>query len=349
MFLKESEMKKRQIGIFGVSIIVLAVFGLVFASCSKKDESKKYTIRFGHDTSVDTPTNKACVKFKEIVEKDSDGRITVTIFPGAQLGSAKDMFEQVRMGDLEMSLAATTHLSPTIPKFYVLDLFNLFDNVEHARKVMDGPAGDALLKEMGNFNLVGLGFREFGFRNFSNSQRPLLKIEDFKGLRIRGYNPIQVKAWSSTGATLTTVNWTELFTALSQKLVDGQECAIKHLFDNRFHEVQKYISLTEHTYTTAAWYINKDFWNEKMTEADREIVSKARNEIIAYERDLTLKAEKDALQKIKEYGCEINEVSLDTKHQLAKTLNDAVREDIIAKCGREIYDLFMTEIKKARS
>lgn len=334
--------------IIGIMLIVLLVSMVgVVANGQQDAAAEKIVIKLGHDNNVQNPGHLAFVKFKELVEAESEGRIEVNIFPGGQLGSVQDMFEQTRRGDIEMSVGATTLFTQTIPEFAVWDSFYMFDDAAHAHRVLDGKAGQELMKPLDRMNLVGLGYMEIGFRNFSNSKRPIVSVDDVKGLKIRGYSPMQIAAWESVGTSLTNLSWSEVFTSLQQNLIDGQECATTSFISAKFYEAQKYWSLTRHIYTNWLWYANKDFMN-KLSAADRAIVEKAAKAAIAYDRELMAASEKESLASLPGRGIAVNEVPLETRLAMGEKMNAAVGSQIIAKCGQEIYDLVMTEIKNER-
>ncbi len=261
---------------------------------TKKQEEKvpeKIVIKIAHDNNTKEAGHQAFVRFGEIVSEATDGRVVVEIYPGAQLGSVQDAFEMTRRGDIQMSIAATTLFTQTIPEFAVWDGFFMFDDAEHAYRVLDGVAGQELMKPLESFNMVGLGYMEIGFRNFSNSKRPIMKAEDVAGLKIRGYSPMQIKAWEAAGASLTNLAWAEVFTSLQQNLIDGQESAVSSFYNAKFYEAQKYLSLTNHIYTNWLWYANKEFM-ESLTPEDRAIIEAAAKEAIAYDRELLAEAQK---------------------------------------------------------
>lgn len=325
---------------------VACVMGLL-AGERNADAAKKVTIRLAHDNNVQTPGHLAFVEFKKLVEEDSGGAIEVQIFPGGQLGSVKDMFSLARRGDIEMSVGATTLFTPTIPEFAVWDSFYLFDDAAHAHRVLDGKAGKELMKPLERMRLEGIGYLEMGFRNFSNSKRPIVNSDDVKGLKIRGYNPMQIKAWESVGSNLTNLSWSEVFTSLQQNLIDGQECATASFYNAKFYEAQKYWSLTRHIYTNWLWYANKKFMDNLSAE-DRLIIDKAAKAAIKLDRELMAKAEQDILAKLPGLGIEVNEVPLDTRLAMGEKMNSVVKDQIIEKSGPELYELVMTEIKAER-
>jgi TRAP-type transport system periplasmic protein len=330
-------------------MMVLLCVGLAGLSAAGQSEggAEKIVIKVSHDNAVQTPGHAAFVRFKEIVEAESEGRIEVQIFPGGQLGSVQDMFEQTRRGDIQMSVGATTLFTQTIPEFAVWDSFYMFDDAAHAHRVLDGKAGLQLMEPLERMDLVGIGYMEIGFRNFSNSKRPIVNPEDVKGLKIRGYSPMQIAAWESVGCSLTNLSWSEVFTSLQQNLIDGQECATSSFYDAKFYEAQEYWSLTRHIYTNWLWYANKEFM-DSLSAADRAIVERAAQQAIALDRELMSAAETETLNKLPGLGIEVNEVPLETRLAMGEKMNGTVSPQIIEKCGQEIYDMVKQEIVNER-
>ncbi|WP_203364021.1 TRAP transporter substrate-binding protein [Bacillus sp. REN10] len=336
--------------------IVVLVCGL-FAGCSQstaeekgeKGSSKggKIEIRIGHDSNVQHPVHKALLEFEKSVEKKTDGKVDIKIFPAAQLGNVTDMMEQVRRGDIEMSFGASTLFSQSIPEFAVWDSFYLYDDVAHAHRVLDGKAGQELMKVLEPKGLTGLGYMEIGFRNFSNSKRPIKDIADLKGLKIRGYSPIQIKAWESLNVSLTNLAWPEVFTSLQQNLIDGQESATTSFYEAKFYEAQKYWSLTKHIYTDYLWYANKEFMNNLSAE-EKQIIEEEAKAAIDLERELMAKQEEETLAMLPDLGIKVNEVSLEERRKMGKIMNKAVKKDIVDKAGQELYELVITEVEAQR-
>ncbi len=335
--------------IIGIMLVLLMVgmTGLVASGQQESAEAEKIVIKLGHDNNVQTPGHAAFLKFKEIVEAESEGRIEVKVFPGGQLGSVQDMFEQTRRGDMDMSVGATTLFTQTIPEFAVWDSFYMFDDAAHAHRVLDGKAGQELMKPLERMDLVGLGYMEIGFRNFSNSKRAIETPEDVQGLKIRGYSPMQIAAWESVGCSLTNLSWSEVFTSLQQNLIDGQECATTSFYNAKFYEAQEFWSLTRHIYTNWLWYANKDFM-DGLSAADRAIVESAAKEAIAEDRRLMAAAEQETLDMLPGLGITVQEVPLETRLAMGEKMNAAVGGQIVEKCGQDIYDMVMTEIKNER-
>lgn len=330
-------------------VIILAITVMLgLTACSSiNNDSDTIELRLGHDNSVQSPGHRAFLEFEKMVEQRTNGRIDVQIFPAEQLGSIQDMFEKARIGDIQMSVGSTTVYAHTIPEFTVWDLFYLFDDEEHARRVLDGQAGKELMKPLERMNLEGLGYMEMGFRCLSNNKREVEKVEDIKGLKLRGYNPLMIKAWEALGANLNTLSWSEVFTSLQQNLIDGQECAVQSFYDNKFYEAQKYLSLTNHIYTNWLWYGNKDFMNS-LSKEDRAIIDECVKETIDIQRELLDEDVKSALDKIEKSGVKVNEVDKEEREKMGQIMNDEIKQYIINECGQENYDIVMDAVEKER-
>lgn len=314
---------------------------------TEKGTGEKVTIRFAHNLTTESVEHDAVVYLQNLLQEKSGGNIEMTIFPGAQMGSVTDAMDKVGRGDLEMSAGTTTNFVQSIPEFAVWDLFYMFDDIEHVYRVMDSETGTKMLEPYKRKGVTGLGYMTTGFRHISNSKRPINTTQDVSGLKMRGYNPIQIKAWESVGCSMASISWDELFTALQQNLVDGQECAIAGFWQQKFYEAQKYFSLSGHVYTNWVVYINTAFY-EGMSEENRAILDECVKEATAYQRQKMDEAEQDLLKKLADAGCEINEIPLEERQKMGEIMNAAVKDDIIAQCGQDIYDLVMAEVEKQR-
>ena len=151
-----------------------------------QSETDVIKVRIAHDNNVNTPLHKSFLKYEELVEEASNGEIDVVILSGGTMGSVQDTFEQCRRGDIEMSGSTTSNFATAIPEFAVWESFGLFDDEAHAKRVLESDAGKQLMEPLERHNLVGMDYMELGFRNFSNSKRPIETLDDLKGLKIRG-------------------------------------------------------------------------------------------------------------------------------------------------------------------
>lgn len=325
----------------------LVVTGIMAMTGCGKKEDETLKVRIAHDNNVNTPLHKAFLKYEELVEERSDGKIDVILLPGSQMGSVQDTFEQCRRGDIEMSGSTTSNFTQAIPELAAWESFYLFDDSAHAKRVFESEMGKKMMEPLERMDLQGIGYMELGFRNFSNSKHPIVKADDLKGLKIRGYNPIQIEAWESLGVNTTSVSWNELFTSLQQKMIDGQECATNSFYTEKFYEAQKYWSLTRHVFTNFLWYANKDFM-ESISEEERTILLDCAKEAIDYNWQLVDEIEEETLKKLEEEGVQVNEVDAEERHKMGDTMNERTKGDIVSLCGEEIYSALMEAVEEQR-
>lgn len=330
-------------------LAVTVIVGALLSACGmeKADADGTILIRIGHDSGVQHPVQEALLSFEESLEKKSDGKFEVQIYPASQLGNAQELLEQVRRGDVTMGLGASTHFTRTIPEFAVWESFFLFDDAEHAHRVLDGKAGEETLQPLQRMAVTGLGYMEMGFRNFSNNKRPIEEMEDLEGLKIRGYNPIQIKAWESLGMSLTNLSWSELFTSLQQNLIDGQESATTSFYTEKFYEAQDYYTLTKHIYTNYPWYVNTEFL-EGLEEEERQLLKQEVATAINLERELMAKEEQQMLDELPGLGVQMNEIADEERHKIGELMNTAIRDEIVKETGEELYDIVMEEVEANR-
>ena len=332
-----------------VGVMVVIVLGVItaWAEGSSDDQAPK-VLRIAHDSQENTALHQAYLYFQELVEADEElANIEVEIFPAGQLGSANEMFDTVQQGNLEMTSPATVLLSNSIPEFNVLDIFYLFDSVEHAHRFYDGPGGMRLLEAFDDVGLHGMGFGEVGMRNFSNSREPIESLESLEGLKVRGYNPIQIAAWQAAGAAPIPMNWGEVFTSLQQGLLDGQESAVGSMYTARFFEAQDYISLTEHVYTNYVYVMNKGFW-DSLTDTEQSALDAAVKQMIVRQRELAEQFSGDYLQLMVDAGVKVNTVSAQFKEELRRALNEPNYDTMRDLTGPELFDSILEEVEKAR-
>jgi len=236
-------------------------------------------IKFAHGDPPDPivgPAHGDAVTFKNLVESASNGRIKVEIYPANQLGSEREQLEAVKMGTVEMCNVSEGSVAGIFPEILVLGIPYLFESAPLAWKVLDGPFGKDLMEEMRKKTGVRtLTITENGYRNFTNRIRPVHKPEDMKGLKIRTMeNPAHMEMVRALGASPTPVAWGETYTALQQKVVDGQENPVSLIAAMKFYEVQKYLTLDGHVYSIDFTFIN-DAFLQKLPKDLRRIVEDA--------------------------------------------------------------------------
>ncbi|MCC8191240.1 MAG: DctP family TRAP transporter solute-binding subunit, partial [Planctomycetes bacterium] len=218
-------------------------------------------IRIGFTTDPGSPYWQGSSEFKRLLEEATNGELTVSIFPSAQLGSERDLIEGVALGTLEMCVCSTGALSNFSGDFMVLDLPYLGTSRDELFPVMDGPAGQAILATLEPKGIKAINFWENGFRNVMNNAKPIVHPEDLKGLKIRLMeNPIHQATFTAFGALPVPMAWGEVLIALQQGTIDGNENALINILNDKIYEVQKHVSLTNHFFSPAVLMVNVDFF-----------------------------------------------------------------------------------------
>lgn len=209
-------------------------------------------LSLGYPLAQDSHYGDGAVAFRETLERLSDGKFTVVEHPSSALGGERDMIEGLQIGSVDLVITSSGPLGNFAPEVLVLDLPFLFRDYEHARGVLDGEIGQEMLENMRDQDLVGLAWSENGFRHLTNSQRAVDAPEDLDGLKVRTMeNQVHMRAFEAMGAAPTPMAWPEVYTALQQGTVDGQENPIPVIAAAKFWEVQDHVSLTGHVYSPA--------------------------------------------------------------------------------------------------
>ncbi|PID55851.1 hypothetical protein CSB45_14165 [candidate division KSB3 bacterium] len=288
-----------------VFVACLLVVGTLFLGTN--GGAQETVLSFGHYGAPTDTATKAAEHFAELVEERTNGQLTITLHPGNELGNSPTQLQGVRIGTIDLVMVGNPYLTAFAPELNVLDLPFLFTSCEHAYNVLDGAAGRRLLDTLEKYQLKGLAFWEIGFRNISNSSRPIHSPEDLKGLKIRTTpNPAHVLAFKLLGANPTPMPFAELYMALQTKTVDGQENPVHHIYASRLHEVQNYLSLTNHAYTVAPLVMNLAKF-QSLTAENQKILVEAALESAKYERELNSSLNGESLAKMKAEGIEVVE------------------------------------------
>jgi tripartite ATP-independent transporter DctP family solute receptor len=239
-----------------------AALGLAFGGAYAQS---KHVIKIGW-TSADAPQDPYATGarlFKQAVERQSNGRIEVRLFPNRQLGDEKPMLEGLRFGTLDAAVITNAVVAQIEPAFQVNDLPFLYSNEAQAHKVLDGKVGQMLAKKLESKGIIALGFMEGGFRHMINNVRPVTRPEDVKGVKYRVMqNPVYIDMFASLGGSAVPMAWGETFTAVQQGTIDGLEIPIAVIDSSKYDEVTKYLSLTNHTYSMIALMMSKKTYDK---------------------------------------------------------------------------------------
>jgi len=268
-------------------------------------QQEPIVLKLGHVLNEASPSHKGAVEFARKVEEKSNGKLKVEIFPGAQLGNDRTLAEGMQVGSVDMSVSGTATVTGFVPRLQVFDLPFIFRDAEHAYKVLDGPIGEEVLKDFEAKGIVGLAFWENGFRHLTNFKKPVKTPADVKGMKIRVQEiPLHISFWRLLGTDPTPMSWTEVYTALQQKTVDGQENPVQTIYTQKIYEVQKYLSMTGHVYAPAVIMISKKTYDKLPADLQKVIVEAAR-ETATYERNYIKDLEEKALKELPKLGMEI--------------------------------------------
>ncbi len=268
-----------------------------------------HTIKFGIGLSKGSPQELSVEYFKNILDKRTNGRLKVKIFTDSAVGDDNQMMSALQSGTLEMTYPSTSPAASIVPQLSLFDLPFLFPTPQSADKVLDGPIGQKMLDSFKGSGIKALAFSENGYRELTNDKRPVTSPADVKGLAIRVMeNPIQVDIWKTLGANPTSMAFGEVFSALQQGVVDGQENPWNTILTSKFYEVQKYASDTRHVYSPFIIMIGEKFFNS-LSPQDQQIVQQAAYSARDYERKVSREFSDYAKQQLKDKGMKINDLS----------------------------------------
>lgn len=283
------------------------IVGLAFVSADQA--AAKMKLKLASVTPTNHAYNEGAREFARLVKEGSNGEIEITVYPGGQLGKGeRELVEGMQVGIIDLAVTSTGPLANFSPDMGVVDLPFLFLNNEQVDKVLDGKIGRKLLDGLDSANLVGLAFMENGFRNFTNSVRPLTKPEDLKGLKFRTMeNPVHLASVRALGAQAVPMSWGEVYTSLQTGVIDGQENPVAIIWVNKMNEVQKYLSLTGHFYSPAPLTMSKKKFDSLKPEYQKLFIDSA-IKAAKFERKIIRDAEKKQIEDLKSWGMEVTEI-----------------------------------------
>lgn len=322
--------------IFILSLIVAMIFTV--AACgnnestqSSSDSNKTVVLRIGNTTAPDSHYNKGLEVFKDKVEEYTNGSVEVKIYPSSELGDERDLVEGIAMGTVEMALVSTGPLANYSPDFMVFDLPFIVTDRDKAYEVMDGEVGQEVLDTLKPKGIKAMGFWENGFRNITNNDNPIVHPEDVKGMKIRTMeNPIHIETFKTLGSTPTPMAWSEVFTALQQGTIDGQENPLAIIDTAKVYEVQKHVSLTGHFYSPAVLMINDKLF-EGLSESQQDAILKAEKEARDWERNYSEELDNNLAKTLEEKGVTVTSVDKNEWQEAAKPVYDKFKDKINPK------------------
>lgn len=308
---------------------------------------KTRTIKWGHLLSPDHPQSKAVELFARLVSERSGGKLSVQHFPSSQLGNEIQQQSALQSGVQEMMSGATTTLVGMIPEFGVLDFPFLVSTYEEADTVLDGPIGQKLLDRLPKHGFVGLAYFENGFRNITNNRRPIRGPDDIAGLKIRVMqNPIYIDTFKRFGANPVPMAFGELFTAMETGTIDAQENPLGIIWANKFYEVQKYLTITNHSYNTNIVLVSKKFWDD-LSSTEQQIIQESAVEAAKHLRQLNRSQIDQFRSNLENTGMVIEELSPQALNSM-RAATASIVEEYLAKYDSELAVLVRSELNRIR-
>ena len=264
-------------------------------------------LKIGYATAATSHYGVGSTVFCEEMEKGTQGRYKCQQFPNSALGGEREQIEAVQLGTQDIVNTSTGPLGNFVPEVKIVDIPFLFRDYDHARKVMDGPIGQDLQKKMEAKGLINLAWTENGFRHMTNSKRAINQAADANGLKMRTMeNKVHMEGYKTFGILPTPMAWPEVFTALQQGTVDGQENPIPVILSAKLSQVQKHLSLTNHVYSPAVLIVSPSIWN-KLSDADKKVFSEAAKKGAAAQRKKVNDDEANGIAELKKDGMQVVE------------------------------------------
>ncbi|HSV56231.1 MAG TPA: DctP family TRAP transporter solute-binding subunit [Magnetospirillaceae bacterium] len=346
---------KGKIKLIYIVIAVLVVVGIVILAVRPAEllappqagaltEGGPEIIRMGQGFSDKHGSYQAFLKFEEIVERETGGRIDVQTFHSGQLGDDAAMIAGLQAGTQEVTFPSTGAVSRFIPGMFVFDLpFIMPPDFALIDSILGGPIGEDLLARLPEHGMVGLGFGENGFRFITNSKREIKSVADLSGLRLRTMeNEIHLALFRQLGAMPAPLPFSEVFSALQTGVFDGQENAASAIFLNRFHEVQGFLTDTGHVYAPLVMLMSKIYW-DKSTPAEQELFKRATREALAHQRTVTRADNEKLLTDIEAAGVKVTRLTpearkafVDATRQIHGQFRDRIGGELLDKVLRQV-------------
>ena len=308
---------------------------------------KPRLIRFGYGLNEQSNQGRAVKLFAEQVEKNSGGKMKVRAVGAAALGPDVQMQQALIGGAQEMMVGSTATLVGITKEMALWDTPFLFNNAREADAVLDGPIGQKVMDKLQEKGLVGLVYWENGFRNMTNNKRPITKMEDFDGIKLRVMqNPVYLDSFKRLGANAIPLPFSELFSALETKTVDGQENPFNTILSSKFFEVQKYLSVTNHVYSPWIVLVSKKWWDQLSKDEQKVLIDAARASR-EFERKDTREEAGRALADLKAKGMQINELSPAEAARMRDKLTQ-VNAGIAVNVGMDLWNDTQAALAKMR-
>ena len=290
----------------GRLITVLTIFLMVISTCSLASAAPAITLRLGHGAAPGNPRHVVALEFAKYVNERTNGNVQVSVFPSETLGSDRQMTEAAAMGALDFCITAQGVMSTYNPKLAVIGLPFLSGKPEQVYRVLDGEIGEMLSEQVVPQGIRILAYWDNGFRQITNNVRPIFKPEDLKGLKIRTpEDKMTLAIFRALGANPAPLAFGELYLALSQGVFDGQENPLTNIYYSKLHEVQKYISLSNHKYECCPFIVSEKSW-QKLPADIKKVLKEGGMKYATVHRQVNEAENERLLGEVKKLGVKVN-------------------------------------------
>lgn len=328
------------------AVAIAALFcAMLVSGAAEAAGAEKFTMKLGYVVPESYPHHIAAAEaFKPYVEEASGGRIEVELYPNGQLGQDRQLCESLQLGAVEAALPSTTVLAGFVPEFQLMDLPYLFTSKQQVRDALDGEVGTMFGELALKQGMYILGFGDIGFLHISNNVRPINKLEDLSGLKVRVMeSPISIATAKALGMNPTSMTFGEVYTALQQKVVDGQEHCINVTRNMKFNEVQKYYSLTGEAFSSISFCVSEQFM-DSLPDDLKEVVREGVRRFTVRQRQVCDEQEIANLKELKDKGMQVNELSGEELARFVKA-TEGVRETFSKQLNQDLYKKIVDFIK----
>lgn len=332
---------------FALSALAALSLGLTALAPSHAADIHEHSIKFASQNNKGHPQVIGMQKFADLVAEKSGGKIRVRLFPGGVLGGDLETVSALQGGTIEATVLNSGILQAQVKDFAAYDFPFLFNGDKEVDALVDGPFGQALHEKLLDKGLVGLAYFDLGFRNITNGKHPINKPEDIAGLKLRVIqSPIYVDVFKALGANPTPLAWPEVYGALEQGAVDGQENPFTVILNAKFDEVQKYLAVTRHIYNPQSVIFSKKFW-DTLSADEQKLLREAATEAAVYQRQVSRDAASKALETLKKHGMQVTEMSPEDMDKM-RALVKPVVEKYAQEVGEASIQSMYAELDKIR-
>lgn len=327
--------------------LALGAVAFLSGGLASAQDIKERTIKMSTLNPKGHPIVLGMEKFAENVTSGSGGKIKVQLFPGGVLGNDAVTISSVQGGTVDIHIANAGIFAAQVKEFGVFDFPFLFATPQEADAVVDGPFGQMMMAKLDSKNMHGLAFFDLGFRNITNGKRPINKVDDIAGLKLRVIpNAINVDWVSALGANPTPMPFTEVYTALEQRAIDAQENPLTVIEANKFFEVQKYLTITNHQYNPQLVVVSKKLW-DSLSADEKKLLSAAAQQAALYQRKVSREQAAIALDSLKKKGMQVTEITGPELQKFRDKMKPVIDKHT-ALVGPETVNALQTELAKVR-